>query len=78
MNNTTLPVEYFLEVYEGSFETPAYHAQTSVSLSSMNIGDKFNHLGISDWVEPPQSGERFYIRDIEHIIWEIEGKHIVS
>lgn len=76
MSNEVLPVEYHLEVYEGSFGTPAYHAQTSTPLMNMSIGDRYSHLASGDWLEPPRPGERFYIRDIEHIIWEIEDSHI--
>ncbi|MEX3004226.1 hypothetical protein [Serratia fonticola] len=78
MSDKILPVQYYLEVFEDtpSLGAAAYSVQTSSPLSSMNIGDTYSHSGSGDWIDPPTLGEEFYISDIKHFIWEIEGSHV--
>lgn len=72
-----LPVEYHLEVYEGTFiNDPSISWSTSTPFLSISVGDYFDHRGSGNWHEPPKEGERFKVKEINHIFWEIEGDHI--
>lgn len=72
-----LQVEYHLEIYEESFGNDA-----SVSLSAtnpflnFNVGDFIDHRTISTWQSEISLHQQLCIKEIKHIIWEIEDKHI--
>jgi hypothetical protein len=70
------PIEYHLEVYEHSFRNDAtFFVQSSTPFGSMSIGDYFNSAATDQWQNPPVGLERFVIKEIEHIIWHIDGSH---
>ena len=78
MDDKILPVEYYLEVFDADTDlrTPGYSVQTASPLGSICIGDKYEHLASGEWINPPKYGAAFYVKDIKHIIWEIDGSHI--
>ena len=73
-----LQTQYHLEVYENSFENDAsFSIQSSTPISSLSIGDYFNHRTIDTWHNSPNTEtEVFQIKEIEHIFWTIENSHI--
>ena len=72
-----LPTRYFLEVYEGSFANdPSYLVKSSTPFSSPSVGQYFNDFIHDRWYDQPIRGkEKFIIKEIEQIIWVIEGSH---
>ncbi len=75
----TLPTQYHLEVYEGSFVNDAvWSVESSTPFLAIAIGDRFNHRGLSSvaWYDEPKAGQYFRVKDIEHIFWVIESSHI--
>ena len=73
-----LPIEYHIEVYEESFlNDPVWSTQASSPFPTLTVGDLFNHRALSAaWYEVPKQGQSFRVSKVEHIFWEIEGKHI--
>lgn len=72
-----LPMQYHLEVYEGSFRNdPSLAVESTTPLPKLSVGEYFDHRGTGNWTSPPATGEIFQIKEIEHIFWEIEGSHI--
>jgi len=72
-----LPVQYHIEVYEGALSNdPSLALLSSSPLQPLSVGDYYNHQMTGNWCNPPEHGERFRIKEIEHIIWEIEESHI--
>lgn len=75
----SLPTQYHLEFYENSFiNDPVWSIESSTPFLTITKGDQFNHRGLSDiaWYAPPQRGQCFRVKDIEHNLWVIEGSHI--
>ena len=72
-----LPIEYHLEVYEGSFRNdPSIQWSASTPFPTISAGDYFEHRTYDRWYNPPKQGQRFKIKEIEHIFWEIADEHI--
>jgi hypothetical protein len=73
-----LPVQYHLEVYEGSFvNDPSYTVQTSSSLPNIAVGNYFNHRTHDGWNRRPNTEtEAFRVKEVEHIVWSIENSHV--
>lgn len=74
-----LPTEYHIEVYENSFiNDSVWAAESKTPFPAISKGDRFNHRGLSDiaWYNPPQRGQCFRVKDLEHIFWVIENSHI--
>jgi hypothetical protein len=73
-----LPLQYHLEVYENSFvNDPSLSLQSSSPFPSFAVGDYFNHRTQDVWNKKPETGaEAFRVKEVEHIIWSIEGSHI--
>jgi len=75
MNN--LPIEYHFEVYEGTFiNDPSISWSSSTPFPAVAVGDYFEHRGYDRWYETPKQGERFKVKEIVHIFWEIAEDHI--
>jgi hypothetical protein len=75
MNN--LPLEYHIEVYEETFiNDPSIAWSASTPYPTVSVGDFFEHRGFDRWYNTPKKGERFKVKEIEHIFWEIEGDHV--
>ena len=72
-----LPVEYQLKVYEGSFANePSWTIRSASPLSAMSVGDYFTQREVDRWYTEPQHGEKLKIKEIEHVVWELENKHV--
>ena len=75
MNN--LPIEYHLEVYEDTFvNDPSISWSSSTPFPAVAVGDYFEHRNYDHWYKTPKQGERFEVKEIEHIFWEIAEDHI--
>ena len=73
----SLPNEYHIEVYEESFiNDPSISWSSKSPYPAVNVGDFFEHRTYDRWYNTPKPGERFVVKEIEHIFWEIEGSHI--
>lgn len=73
----TLPIEYHFEVYESTFvNDPSISWSASTPFPTLSIGDFFEHGAYDRWYETPQKGQRFQVKEIEHIFWEISDSHI--
>ena len=71
------PIEYHLEVYENSFiNDPSISWTTSSPFQTLSVGDYFDHRLYDRWHDKPRQGQRFKIKEINHIMWEIEENHI--
>lgn len=72
-----LPIEYSFEVYEESFiNDPSISWSSGNPFPALSVGDYFEHRAYDRWYNPPQEGERFKVKEIEHIFWEIGNSHI--
>lgn len=72
-----LPIEYHLEVYEESFiNDPSISWSSKSAFPALTVGDYFEHRAYDRWYNTPQQGERFKVKEIEHIFWEIGESHI--
>ena len=72
-----LPVEYQLEIYEGSFiNSPSWTMESASPLSAMSVGDYFTRREVERWYTEPQHGDKLKIKEVEHVVWELENKHI--
>jgi len=71
------PLEYHLEIYEGSFvNDPSISWKSSSPFPTMNVGDYIDHRMSGNWQSPPGNNEAFSVLRVEHIFWEIENSHI--
>lgn len=62
---------YTLEIYEESLENdPSHYIDSTIPFLGIHIGEKFNHRLGGNWEKTPAAGERFFIKDIEHLIWD--------
>ena len=69
--------EYYLEVYEESFINNSSISWFSESaFPTLNVGDYFEHRCYDRWYNTPQQGERFKVKEIEHMFWEIGNSHL--
>ncbi|MEQ8409556.1 MAG: hypothetical protein RKH07_14905 [Gammaproteobacteria bacterium] len=72
-----LPIQYHLEIYEGSrISDPSWGLKASAPFPTFSVGDFFNRQTFDRWYEPPAGNERFRVKEIEHILWEIENQFI--
>lgn len=75
MNN--LPIEYHIEVYENTFgNDPSISWTTATPFPAISVGDYFAHGVYDRWDETPNQNEKFIVKEIEHIFWEITDDHI--
>ena len=77
MNETFLPTQYHLEVYEDSFTNdPSYFVESSTPFCAISVGDYFNHRTHDNWQNQPDTAtEKFVVKQVEHIFWSIEKSH---
>jgi hypothetical protein len=75
---TALPIQYHLEVYEGSFANdPSFSIEATTPLPSFSVGDYYNHRAHNGWSQLPNTeAEAFRVKAVEHIVWVIEKSHI--
>ena len=73
---TILPVEYHYEFYCSRFGDPFFACKTSNPMMTIATGDYLDWRGFSDFPLTIASGSRVRVESVEHIIWEIENKHI--
>jgi hypothetical protein len=76
---SALPIQYNIEVYEGSFSSDVvWHAEATSPFPGISIGDRFNHRGIGngDWASHLTRGQCFRVKEIDHMFWTIKGSHI--
>jgi hypothetical protein len=73
-----LPIQYHLEVYEGSFANdPSFSVDTTTPLPAISVGDFYNHRTHDGWSKRPNTeNEAFRVKAVEHIVWTIENSHI--
>lgn len=72
-----LPIEYHFEVYESTFiNDPIISWSASTPFSNLSVGDYFEHRTFDRWYETPKQGERFKVKEVEHIFWEVADDHI--
>lgn len=72
-----LPIEYHFEVYEKTFiNDPSISWSASTPFPSVTVGDYFEHRLYSRWYETPKEDERFKVKEIEHIFWELADDHV--
>ena len=73
-----LPVQYHLEVYEGSFTNdPSFAVDTTTPLPAIAVGDFYSHRTFDGWSKRPNTEcEAFRVKAVEHIVWTIEKSHI--
>jgi hypothetical protein len=73
----SVPIQYHIEVYEGSFENdPTFSWEATTPFPAIVVGDFFERSTIEGWISPPKSGQRFRVREVEHIFWKINSSHI--
>ena len=71
------PIEYHIEIYEESFiNDPSFYWKSTTPSFPVSVGDFFEHRAYDRWNTPPGEGERYIVKEIEHIIWEISGSHM--
>jgi hypothetical protein len=76
---SALPIQYHLEVYEGSFINDSFWSiESATPLPAISIGEQFNHKGLPEVAlyNPLKNNQIFRVKDIEHIFWVIENSHI--
>jgi len=68
----TLPFQYHLEIYQGTFvNDPCLSVSSSTPMPSFTVGDTVDP-GDIPWTKSPASGQVFRIAEVKHLIWQVE------
>jgi len=72
-----LPVHYYLEIYETSFENdPAASFDGTTPFMAFHVGEHFDARCLRDTNVDVPPGHWWKITQVVHRVWEIEKSHI--